>query len=413
MIYYILGTLASVALLAFPDSGLLRGRDSRRNMRALFCFLGMLPLFLLSALRWDVGIDTWHTYTPEYLAAAAETRELTPEEEQIVIDDYRMLAKTEWGYSDEQIKAITREDAFGFFNDTYNHTSPGFRVIERALLAVKADVQWLYVVTSLITLLFVFAAICWQSKDMALAGLLFVITSNYFLTLNIVSQYMAISICLFSCLFAEKRKPLPFVLLVLLAASFHTSALVFLPVYVLPKLRIKPMWCAIGIAAVALIVPLVFPLLEKLVGLLMPKYSRHFVSDTGYEFEWIFFALGAAVFIAGTFYWKQGESKPYYRLWFYANVLGMMALCFSARVPEMKRINYYFAAPHFLLLPLIMGCETDRRRRTLLKTAVIVLFVAETVVAVWMMNKNQVLPYQTFFQASRPEMTEALLGLAA
>lgn len=402
-----------MVLLALPDSGLLRRWDSRRSMRALFCFLGMLPLFLLSALRWDVGTDTWHTYTPEYLAAAAETRELTPEEEQIVIDDYRMLAKTEWGYSDEQIKAITREDAFGFSSNAFNHTSPGFQVIERALLAVKADVQWLYVVTSLITLFFVFAAIYWQSKDMALAGLLFVLTSNYFLTLNIVSQYMAISICLFSCLFAENRKPLPFVLLVLLAASFHTSALVFLPVYFLPKLHIKPLWCAIGIAAVFLIVPLAFPLLEKLVELLMPKYARYFASDAGYEFEWIFFAIGAAVFIVGTYYWKQGESKPYYRLWYYANVLGMMALCFSARVPEMKRINYFFAAPHFLLLPLIMSCETDHRRKTLLKTVVIVLFVAETVVAVWMLNKNQVLPYQTFFQANRLEMTEALLELAA
>lgn len=410
---YILATLISVLLLALPDRGILRERGSRRKTRALFCLLAALPLFLLSALRWDVGTDTWHTYTPEYLAMAAETRELSAEEEQIVVDDYRMLLKHDYGYSDEQIGAVTREDAFDYFSRAYGHTSPGFRAIERVLLALNADVQWLYVVTSLIILAFVFASIYRQSEDMAPAGLFFVITSNFFLSLNIVSQYMAISICLFACVFAERRKPLPFFLLVLLAASFHTSALVFLPVYFLPKLRVKPLWCAVAVAAVFLLAPLVVPLMEKLVGIVTPKYARYFASGVGYEFEWVFFALGIAVFVVGAYYWKRGEDRPYYRLWYYANVLGLMALSFSAYIPGMKRINYYFAAPHFLLLPLIMRCEADRRRRTLLTLTVTVLFVAETVVAVWMLNKNEVLPYQVFFQADRLELTEALLGLAS
>ena len=410
---YILGTLLSVTLAALPESGLLRGQGDSRKKRALCCFLAALPLFVLSALRWDVGTDTWHTYTPEYLAMMSETRELSPEEEQIILNDYRRLAKRDFGYTDEQISAITYKDAFGFFSQTYKHTSPGFQLIERGLIALNADVQWLYVVTSLIIMAFVFASIYWQSKDSALACLLFVITSNYFLALNIVSQYMAISICLFACMYVEKQKPLPFFLLVLLAASFHTSALVFLPVYFLPKLRVKPLWCAVSVAAVFLLVPLLFPLLEKLVRLVMPKYARYFAKNTVYEFEWFFFAIGAAVFALGTYYWEQGKDRPRYRLWYYANVLGLMALCFAARMPNMKRINYYFAAPHFLLLPLIIRCEADRRRRICLKIVVIVLFIAETVVAVWLLNKNQPLPYQTFWQARTPVESEALVGLAA
>ena len=45
----------------------------------------MIPLFLLSALRWDVGTDSWHTYTPEYFAMMSESRELTEKERQILI----------------------------------------------------------------------------------------------------------------------------------------------------------------------------------------------------------------------------------------------------------------------------------------------------------------------------------------
>ena len=36
-------------------------------------------LFFISAMRWDVGTDTWHTYTPEYLAMKSEKTELTPQ----------------------------------------------------------------------------------------------------------------------------------------------------------------------------------------------------------------------------------------------------------------------------------------------------------------------------------------------
>lgn len=407
---YSLGTLISTLLMSFADNSRLQHHDNRK-LRALFCLLAALPLFLLSALRWDVGTDTWHTYTPEYLAMKYESSGLTEEEKQIVIDDYKLLAKRDWGYSEERVRAITWDDAIGFFSGSYKHTSPGFQMLERALLALDADVQWLYVVTSFITLSFVFAAIYMQSEDKTLAGLFFVITSNYFLTLNIVSQYIAVSICLFACVFAERRKPLPFFLLVLLAATFHVSALIFLPVYVLPRLRIKPLWCAIAVAAAAILAPVGFPLLEKLVRLFMPKYARYFGEPTAVK--WSFLALGAAVFAAGAYYWKQGEDKPFYRLWFYANTIGLMALCFSGFIPNMKRVNHYFAAPHFLFLPLIASCEKNRRLRILLKILLVLLYTAETVIAVGMLNKNEVLPYQTFFSGNRLEMTEALLAVTS
>ena len=75
----------------------------------------------------------------------------------------------------------------------------------------------------------------------------------------------------------------------------------------------------------------------------------------------------------------------------------------------MKRINYYFAAPHFLFLPLVIQCEERPAWRKAMTAAMLLLFLAETVVATGMMNKNGTLPYQTFFQGSRTEMTNDLL----
>ena len=91
------------------------------------------------------------------------------------------------------------------------------------------------------------------------------------------------------------------------------------------------------------------------------------------------------------------------------NVIGLIALCFSGRIPNLKRINYYFAAPHFLFLPLMIQCEERPTWKKLLTAAVVLLFLAETAVAVGMMNKNGVLPYHSIILADRPALSGELL----
>ncbi len=369
--------------------------------------VSFIALFLFSALRWNVGTDTWHTYTPEYLAMKAQSAELTPEETRIMDACYRLLARNDKGYSRENAETLLHDDAMNFFSGWSNHTAIGFRTLEKLLISIGADVQWLYAVTSAFILFFVFATIKRQSAAPVLALAMFVLTGNFFLSLNIVSQFMAISVCLYACTFAQEKKIIPFFGLIAFGACFHASALIFIPVYFLPRLRVKPVWCAALVAAALIVSRYCFQLIEKIVASVIPAYARYY--GVGAEFEWIFFAIGLAVFAVGTYYYPKGKDKPYYRLWYYANILGLLALCFSGHIPFMKRINYYFAAPHFLFLPLVIQCEEKALWRKIMTVTMIVLFVAETVVATGMLNKNGILPYQTFFQYSRPVITESML----
>ena len=381
-------------------------RGYRRAMAAGI-LLSFLPLFLVSTLRWNVGTDTWHTYTPEYLAMKSEKTDLSAEEQAVVFECGKMNAVWDLQYTEEGIGKLTYEECLSAYRKNAGHTAFGFQLLERFLILFNADVQWLYVVTSLIILCFIYAAIWKQSEMPALTLLLFVLTSSFFLSLNIVSQFMAISICVFACTYAQERKPIPFFLLVALAACFHVSALIFLPVYFLPKLKIKPLWCAAAVGTVLLLAQFAYPLIVRAVEVLAPKYAWYLHKSA--EFEKIFFAIGLAVFALGTWYWPRGKDRPYYRLWFYMNVVGLFALCFSGRIADLKRINYYFAAPHFLFLPLMIRCEERPARRKLLTAAIVLLFLAETAVAVGMMNKNGVLPYHSIILADRPALSGKLL----
>ena len=379
---------------------------SIRNQR--ICVVALfVVLFLFSSLRWNVGVDTWHTYTPEYLAMKSQHIELSQEENQLIDGCYRLLARLDWGYSKDQTERLTHEEAMNFFTTTSNHTSVGFRAMEWGLIFLGADVQWLYIVTSMFILAFVFAAIRKQSNAMLLASIMFVLTGNFFLSLNIVSQYMAISVCLFACTFAQERKPIPFFALVAFAACFHISALVFIPVYFLPKLNIRPRWCIAGIAGTLVIAQFGSPILAKIVSAIVPAYARYF--EYSAEFEWIFFAIGLAVFVVGTYYFEKGKDKPYYKIWYYSNVIGLLALCFSAHIPYIKRINHYFAAMHMLFLPLIIVCEEKPSWRKAMTAIMLVLFAAEMIVAIGILNKNGIFPYRMFFWRSRTDVTEGML----
>ena len=415
MLVYIIMTCLSLAAIAwlYPkkemteigaaipgESGKLSTDVNKKLI--LSCLVAMIPFLAVMSARWCVGVDTWHTYTPEYLAMKSESIPLTEEEEQIMLTSGWITGRLDHGFSKERTMELTLENAYSNYRSYYHHTGIGFQILERILVFLHADVQWLYFVTSFIILGFTFAAIWQQSTRPFLACLFFVITGNFFLSMNIVSQFIALSICLFACAFAEKRKPIWFFLLVALAATFHISALIFLPVYFLPKLKIKPIWCIVAIAASLIIAQFAFPLIKRLVEIVAPKYARHF--DMSADFEWIFFAIGGVVLALGTYYYKKGKDLPYFRLWYYMNVIGLIALAFSGKIPLMKRINYYFAVPHFLFIPMVMNLEEDKRKRIGLHILTIGLFTAQIIVAIWYMNKHATLPYHAFFQGNRLEM---------
>lgn len=93
-------------------------------------------------------------------------------------------------------------------------------------------------VTALASLIGVFD-LCWNNTKRPVLALYFYVTiGNLFFVLTGMRQAIAMSICLLSIRFIQKRKFIPFLLLVLLAAQFHHSAYIFLVMYFLGTRRV-------------------------------------------------------------------------------------------------------------------------------------------------------------------------------
>ena len=379
MIVYILATALTCFLVWFGE---------RRERKWPWRICAALPLMIVSAIRWDVGTDFYYTYYPVSLAfecvKEGETTDLITKIFSPVFDRLRgpttnTIVKMYWN-----------------FHGSLQNIGPGYRLVMEAAWLFGGGIRTLMALFSIAIGTLVFVAIYRQSKWPALAAFLYVATSNYFLSLNIVRQYFAIALGLVAVELILKRKLLPFLDCVAIAAFFHPSAIVLLPLYFIGRIELRLRWCALLVIAAAVVAPFAAPTVAwGLESAGFHRYAGYFNSAYRSDgFEWMFFAINVSFLIFGGWYWECAKAKsPYFILWYNMTVIGTIFLAFSGAFPLMKRINYYFAAPQFLLLPEILLAESRPVVRKVLTMLVIVGFALETTVAVWMFNKNEPLPY--------------------
>ena len=358
----------TVYLVATALSCWFAWRAEKAERRWPWWIAAALPLVLVAAARWGLGTDVRRLYWPQFMAVQAHFD----------------------GSAFPHLKMLWRN---------FNLEEPAYRWLVRGIVACGGSFRWFLIVTSLLTGALVSTAIFRQSRSPALAFYFYVTTSNYFLSLNIVRQYVAIGFVLLAVGFAVDRRFVWFALCMAAASLFHRSALLALPVVALPFVNVRLRWCFVAVALACALAPFVVPsvkwLLPRLGLKIYVKYFTARVSKDG--FEWFFFAINLCFMLLGAWYFRRASAQSrLFSVWYYMTVLGTVALAFSGVVPLMKRVNYYYAAPQFLMLPAMLEAEGNPRWRKILTVAVAVAFAAETAVAVVLLNKNQPLPYRIF-----------------
>lgn len=383
MIAYIIATLIAV-YFAWAAEGL----PEKKWLRAA----AALPLMIVAAVRWDVGTDFGFLYLPQFTAVqwfrgggGAELAE-------------KLFGPLAHGLLARPLEGDMLQHAQMFWAN-FNLEEPGYRALMESIVYLGGGFRWFIALTAVATSAFVFLAVWKQSRSPALSVYFYVATSNYFLSLNIIRQYLAIAVVLFAVGYAVDRRFWRFAIGIGAACLFHRSALLVLPVWFLPRLKLNGWW---GFAFVALALGMsgcVSPVMNAVlprVGLEI--YTKYFhTSHAADGFEYFFFAINLCFMLGGAWYNLTAcRDSRYFKVWYWMTVVGTCFLAFSASVPLMKRINYYFAAPQFLMIPEMILSEKRPWLRRLMTAGAILAFAAETAVAVWMMNKNEALPYRMF-----------------
>ena len=129
-------------------------------------------------------------------------------------------------------------DMEGFSSLSYLDWEIGFIVLTKLIGLFTNNIQ-VYIGLIAVFCLFSWAFFIYRySPNVWLSTFLFVNMYLLYLNMNFLRQAVAIAITLFAWPFIKNRKFWPFLGIVVLAALFHTTALILIPVYAV--LRIRP-----------------------------------------------------------------------------------------------------------------------------------------------------------------------------
>ena len=193
MTIYIIIALCLLSFALLSEYGYFK---NSRTAKAAFLSAGSLILFFVSAFRYDVG-DDFRPYTNNFIRLARMTNaELATE---------RM--------------------------------EKGYIFLNRYIQLFVNDFQMLFIMISLIVILLVFAILLKFCKNPSMGLLIFYLYGLYFNSMNFMRNVIAGLIIVFAYQYIKEKNLMKFAVIVLLASTFHISALVFLPFYFIFRLK--------------------------------------------------------------------------------------------------------------------------------------------------------------------------------
>lgn len=231
---------------------------------------------------------------------------------------------------------------------------------------------------SIVTCYFFVRALYDQCRWMA-AGIFLLMTGGYyFSSLNSVRYYLVLAIALYAMKYVLRKEYGKFILWICLAACFHKSVLVVIPVYLaagwLAGKKI-PRWLYVAGGAFLASLLLFQDFYRRIIFLFYPYYENS-EFDTG-DVSWTNIAKCLGTLLLVMIYYRKAVSEDRQnKFYFLLNLAGLVTYTFGSFIPEISRIGYYFIASQVFLLPGILLKIPEKKWRIFFTAAVGAAFAA-------------------------------------
>lgn len=365
-------------------------RNNFRKKQFVFVVFGIMTL--ISALRAStIGIDLDLHYAK----------------------NYELISSVNW--SDIPIFATLKQYELGYCYFT------------KLLTYISSNVQFYIIITSIIIYGLHGYFFYKKSEDVILSSSLFMFFCLFYMYMNIIRQAVAVSILLLAYLiFSESKKKVHnyvvFVLLVILASVFHSSAILCLVYLLFDKLKFTKIHMLLGIVVTALIYVGYSSVYKFVLSILggNDKYSSYLDSEkygvghmNSQSIYYVIITLGAFLLGYYILVWKDKTSHKLFAKQEYkvksneSFMLYMSFIAFACRLLIFKmsiisRFTFYFIPFVLILYPYAISKFKRRSNRIILNLAVygVCLFYF-----MWVTLSNAdtlygVVPYEFFWQVS-------------
>lgn len=294
----------------------------------------------------------------------------------------------------------------GLFDLKVSNFEPGYTLFCWGLSRITRSIFVFLALTGLISLIGPFSLCKRYSPWPFFSILLYILLGFYTNSFNNVRQSMALSIIFLAIPYIFRRKFFRFLLLTLLAGSFHASALFFIVAYPLFSFHVSK-YNVIPILAISFLASLAVGaiIVQYFGGIFLSKYEEIEGAGAGrgmlllyfiiFSFSLLFFDYNKYRLLPR----RRRIASFFVKLLLVATVIQMFAVYFSS----IYRMTYYFFIPIIALIPILLTSVESTSRRSFYGFLVLVVLFCYMSLLIFSYapeinsNPQGVIPYKFYF----------------
>ncbi|WP_353505356.1 EpsG family protein [Clostridium sp. Marseille-Q2269] len=330
---------------------------SNKRLRSIIYFI---PLWLVNGLRSGIGTD------------------------------YSMYEEYFYLINQFNIKDIISSDSFRMEN--------GYNILNKFVSYICNDAQIIFLVSSF----FILFLIIKSSKDYFSKYdyniILFIMLGYYHSSFNGIRQYIAIAIFIYSVRYIFSKNMFKYIILIIIATSFHRTAICLLPIYFITNKIYSKLFLILGVIislfsnyAYEIILNKILPVINSsyYYTYIDSKYVNEGIGGAGNEILLILLVLLIIISIVFREHLIRLDSKNN----FYINILiiGLFLRVLGFQSQLFFRMSLYFLIFTIYLLPYIY--EYMFKKYYIISKACIIMFLIFCF-CFTLVTRDQVIPYK-------------------
>lgn len=372
MIVYVLMLILSILFL------ILEKKAKKKWIKIICCIMAVMPFFIVSAFRYDIGTD----YTRRY------------------VFDYN---RTLQGIDVPNLEIL-------------------FKVIMKFCIIFTEEPYLMFAITSAIIVGFILGTSFSKSKDKILSVCIFLLGGFFFDSLNIMRQYMAMSLIFFGYQFLLKSKRwyLAYIVTVILATLIHSSAIIMLIlVFLTRKMLVSWKW----VLPTCVIVVLLNENLMNIIGFFVQntKFEAYLTGKFAQgEFSYLFVAENLVIYLIMMYIYAKNKKMDNIQtqdiLFINIQALALIVMVLGSVHMLFIRIALYFSIFQVISVPYYISkipnekvvadlkkitknkfkfSKLEKYMKQVVTVVVVLCFIFAFTRTNILTNTNEVLPYKT------------------
>lgn len=332
-------------------------KNVKPNLKKIMDNLFFIILFLFSALRFDVGAD----YYSYYKVASGDTNPIF------------IFLYENFEFSNKRLIDLAR-----FLNEP----------------------QLYFIMTSFIINYCIINTLKKNSKNYFFSIMLYLsIPLFYFNSLGIIRQYCAIAIVFYSIQFIKNKNLMKFIICIVLAVSFHRSALIAAPLYLIYRIKSNK-----KIYILLLLGGFVSSgILLYLVGKIFPMYLGYLTSklgEGGNKLIILFNALGILCIFCFKYIKKKSSETDFYLNTLFIGIFIFNSMNKFGQVGTRGAL-YYIIFTLLLIPELIEVFKHKKIMKSIGFYLIFILYGFSLYLGIKNPKKNPYMPYRIFFMTDK------------